>query len=160
MSLNTQFYLLIHTILYGVFIGLTFDTTSQFVQKVKRKITVDLIIILYWVLQLPIAIWYFHQVNNGKFQSYLIIFVFVGGVLYIKLIRKNYLKNLKILLKNVKVIVKWAKKALNLLILTPLLFIFRIIFDIIVLPKKILLCFIKKTDDEEDEKEFESGGPV
>ena len=137
MSLNIQFHLLIHTILYGIFLGLCFDTFDTFSQRVKKKICRDIIIILYWAIQLPLVVLFFHRVNQGEFQSYLLIFVLLGGLVYYKIFRKKYAKDLKTLIKVCRNVYMGIKKVLNLLIFKPIVFIFRVIFDIIVLPKKI-----------------------
>jgi len=157
MSLNVQFHLLIHTILYGVFLGLSFDTLNLGLQRIKKRIFSDLLIVLYWGAQLPLVVWFFHQVNHGQFQTYLVIFVLIGGWLYYKLLQKKYHQDLKILLKHLKVGYKGVKKAINVLILSPLLFIFRIVFDIMVLPKRFFVRIWPKKAVDEDEKEHTIG---
>jgi len=148
MSLNIQFYLLIHTILYGIFLGLCFDTLDTCVQQIKRKIYRDVVIMVYWTVQLPFAVLFFHRVNRGEFQSYLLIFVLLGGLIYFKVFRKKYLEELKTLIKVCLQVYKWIKKVVNVSILVPILFIFRVISDIIGLPKKF---FRKKRSDKDKE---------
>jgi len=137
MSLNIQFYLLIHTILYGVFLGLSFDTLDMCCQRMKTRICRGILIIFYWAMQPPLAVLFFHRVNRGEFQSYLLIFVLLGGLVYFKFFKKKYSKDLKTLVKVCHKLCNWIKKLLSLLIFKPIAFIFRVIFDIIVLPKKI-----------------------
>jgi len=154
MSLNIQFYLLTHTILYGIFLGLCFDTLDMFSQRVKKKICRDALIILYWSMQLPLAVLFFHRINRGEFQSYLLIFVLLGGLVYFKIFKKKYIKEMKTLIEVCLQVYQWIKKVLNILIFKPILFIFRIIFDIIVLPKKF---FRKKQSDTDQEKSQQDG---
>jgi len=154
MSLNIQFYLLIHTILYGIFLGLCFDTFDLFSQRVKSKISRDALIILYWGMQLPLAVLFFHRVNRGEFQSYLLIFVLLGGLIYFKIFKKKYIKDLKKLIEICNQVYKCIKKVLNVLIFKPIAFIFRIIFDIMVLPKKF---FRKKCFNENKERHQKDG---
>ena len=156
MSLNVQFYLLIHTILYGIFLGLCFDTFDIFSQRVKRKISRDILIILYWGGQLPLAVLFFHRVNRGEFQSYLLVFVLLGGLIYFKILKKKYLENLKTLLEICYQVYNWIKKVLNVLIFKPIVFIFKIIFDIIVVPKR----FLEKKWFKADEKRQRQDGEV
>lgn len=146
MSLDIQFYLLIHTILYGIFLGLSFDTIDLIVKQLKRKIVHDLLIILYWTTQLPLAVLFFHQVNQGEFQSYLLIFVLLGGGMYFKCIQKKYIKEFKMLLKIARHVYIGIKKVLNVIIFMPILFIFRFLFDIMDAPRKI---FRKKRFDKD-----------
>jgi len=154
MSLNVQFYLLVHTILYGVFLGLTFDSLNLGIQRIKKRLLSDFLIVLYWLVQLPLAIWFFHKVNHGQFQTYLLIFALLGGLIYYKMLQKKYHQDLKILLKHTKLLYKGIKKVTNIIIFSPLLFIFRIIFDIIVLPKKFFMRIRFRKVTHEDEKEY------
>ena len=156
MSLNIQIYLLIHTILYGVFLGLCFDTLELLGARVKKKLCQDFLIILYWAMQIPLTVLFFHHVNRGEFQSYLFIFVLLGGLGYFKFFRNKYLKDLKTLLEVCFQMYKCIKKVLNVLIFKPIVFIFKIIFDIMVIPKKI---FRKKQSDE-SKKGFKQGVKV
>jgi len=156
MSLDIQFHLLIHTILYGSFLGLSFDTTALIIGRVKKKLIRDLFIILYWTMQLPLAVLFFHRVNQGEFQSYLLIFVLLGGGIYFKFFQKKYIQEFKILLKMCHGVYKGIKKVLNVLIFTPIVFIFRFVFDIMNIPRKI---FRKKRFDE-DEVRIEQNGEV
>ena len=117
MSLDVQFHLLIHTILYGVFLGLTFDSLNLGVGRVKKRLLSDILIVLYWMVQLPLAIWFFHKVNHGQFQTYLLIFVLFGGLIYYKGLQKKYHQDLKLLLKHVKLVCRGIKKVANVLIL-------------------------------------------
>ena len=156
MSLNIQFNLLIHTILYGVFLGLCFDTLDMFSQRVKKKICRDIIIILYWAMQLPLVVLFFHRVNRGEFQSYLLIFVLLGGLIYFKIFQKKYTKDLNTLIKVCQNVYMWIKKVLNLLIFKPIVFIFRVIFDIIVLPKK----FFRKKRSADNKKGSAQDGEI
>jgi len=164
MSLNIQFYLLIHTILYGAFIGLTFDTLNLAVKKVKRRLGRDFLIVLYWILQLPIAVLFFHRVNKGEFQSFLIIFVLLGGLLYFKIFQTKYVQDLKKLTEICFQVSRWVKKILNVVFFKPILFIFRLIFDIIRLPKNLLKKVFKKffrkkrSDAEDDEGNMHDDG--
>jgi len=156
MSLNVQFNLLIHTILYGIFLGLCLDALNLFVQRMKKKICRDILMILFWGAQLPLAVLFFHRINRGEFQSYLLIFVLLGGWIYFKIFQKKYIEELKILIKACFEVYTGVKKALNVLIFVPLLFIFRAIFDIIVLPKK----FFRNKRSDGDEKRLKQDGKV
>jgi len=151
MSLNVQFYLLIHTILYGIFLGICFDTLETVSTLINKKIYRSGLLILHWVVQIPTIIIFFHRVNHGVLQSYLIVFIFLGSWLYFKTCRQQYTKNLKTLLKVGDQTHKTIKKVLNILIFKPIVFIFARIFDIMTIPKKF---FRKKTIKQQDHEEF------
>jgi spore cortex biosynthesis protein YabQ len=156
MSLDRQFYLFIHTILYGVFLGLSFDTFELFCQWVKKKIIRDILIILFWAMQLPLAVLLFHRVNRGEFQSYLLIFVLLGGWIYFKILKKKYIQDLKTLIQVCHQVYKWIKKVLNVLFFKPIAFIFRIVFDIINIPKK----FFRKKRSGKDKERLQQDGAI
>lgn len=149
MSLNSQFYLLIHTILYGMFLGLMFDTLSMVVIRLKKKIISDILIVIYWALQIPLAVLYFHRINQGQFQSYLVIFVLLGGWVYFKFLRRNHLERLREFKAACLQTYKFLKKLLNIIFFKPLAFIFMFISAIIVMPRKF---FRKKRTDDRDEE--------
>ena len=154
MSLTVQFYLLTHTILYGIFVGLCFDTFDMFIRQLKQRICRHALIILYWSIQLPLAILFFHRINRGEFQSYLLFFVLLGGLIYFKLFKKKYMKELKTLIEMCYKVCKCIKNVLNILIFKPILFIFRLIFDIMVLPKKF---FGNRQQDKSQERDLQNG---
>ncbi|MCL1989766.1 MAG: spore cortex biosynthesis protein YabQ [Defluviitaleaceae bacterium] len=154
MSLNNQLHLLIHTLLYGIFLGLCFDTFNLVLGHFAKKTCHNILFILYWVIQLPLAILFFHRVNRGEFQSYLLVFALLGGGLYFKIFQKAYMKELKMLLKMCRHLLIGIRKVLNVLIFTPIAFIFKVIFDIIVIPKKI---FRKKRSDEDEARHWQDG---
>ena len=145
MSLNSQINLLIHTILYGIFLGLMFDTLSMAVTRLKKKFISDILIVIYWAMQIPLAVLYYHRINQGEFQSYLLIFVLLGGLVYFKILRLNYLERLRELKEVCCQIYKFVKKLLNVIFFKPLAFIFKLISAIIVIPKKF---FRKKRPDD------------
>lgn len=145
MSLNNQFYLLIHTILYGIFLGLMFDTLSMLLVRFKKKIIRDILVVIYWALQIPLAVLYFHRINQGEFQSYLLIFVLLGGLVYFKTLRHDYLERLCEFKEVCGQIYKFVKKLLNVIFFRPLAFIFKFISAIIVIPRKFFRK--KRTDD-------------
>ena len=150
MSLNSQFYLLIHTILYGIFLGLMFDTLSLLLMRVKKRVIRDVLIVIYWALQIPLAVLYFHRINQGEFQSYLVIFVLLGGWIYFKTLHHNYLERLREFKEVCNKIYKLIKKLLNVIFFKPLVFIFKFISAIIAIPRKLFRK--KRTDDDCDEE--------
>lgn len=151
MSLTRQFYLLIHTILYGLFLGLTFDPLSMGVRRFKKKFIRSFLMVMYWVLQVPLAVLYFHRMNQGEFQGYLLIFTLLGGVVYFKLVRPDYLKRLRELKDVYCQMDKFVKKLLNILFFKPAVFLFKFISAIIVIPRK----FFRKKRMDDCNKELE-----
>ena len=150
MILNNQFYLFIHTVLYGIFLGLLFDTLSIVLKRVNQKFIRDLLMVIYWVLQIPFAFAFFHQISQGELQSYLVVFLLLGGLIYFKGLRYDYVLRLREFKVVCHQIDKFIKKVLNVLIFRPLAFIFKLISAIIVIPKR----FFKKIRTNSDNKEL------
>ncbi|MCL2560539.1 MAG: hypothetical protein FWE07_08640 [Turicibacter sp.] len=149
MSLNDQFYLLIHTVLYGFFLGLLFDSLNLAITRFKKRVLRDISMVVFWVLQFPFAILYFHRISQGNFQSYLIIFVLLGGWLYFKTLSAVYFSQLRELKKRFMHVYRFIEKLINVLIFKPLLFIFKFFSAIILLPR---ILFKKQESDDSHEE--------
>ena len=89
--LTGHFHLLIHTILYGIFLGLFFDTIQLCCRRLKKIPLKRSIFTLFWLAQIPMILLYFYHISHGVFQSYLIIFIFFGAFLYFKFLQVLYL---------------------------------------------------------------------
>lgn len=138
MSLNTQFILMIHVILYGLFIGITLDCVSLVKSNILNPIVQMTMIVLYWIIQLPLTFIYIYNVNEGIFHLYILIFLFVGIVIYYKLLRQILHKDLEMLGESLFSIAIVLKKMFNILVISPLMFIYKLVSDIIKLLLRIL----------------------
>ena len=58
---------MIHAILYGIFIGITFDCVTIVKNQLFNKIVQIAWIILYWTIQIPLTFIYIYNVNEGIF---------------------------------------------------------------------------------------------
>jgi len=150
MSLNTQFYLLTHTLLYGIFLGICLDSVDLFLRNVKNRIFIKIILILHWLMQFMLAMLFFHRVSHGQFHSYLLLIVLLGTWIYFKLLKKKYLKELEILMNFASHLLNGIKKLINVIIFTPILFIFNVISDIIVIPKSFFRKLLFKEMTKQD----------
>ena len=138
MSLNTQFILMIHVILYGIFIGITFDCVSLIKHNILNPIVQMAVIVLYWIVQLPLTFIYIYNVNEGIFHLYILLFLFVGAVIYYKFMRQILHKDLEKLGESLFSIAIVFKKMVIILVISPLMFIYKFVSDIIKLLIKIL----------------------
>ena len=136
MSLETQVYLLVHTILYGMFIGISFDTMEIFRRQISIGFLRNLMLVIFWILQMPLIVVYFFQISGGMFQTYLVIFLMLGAYVYFKCLRNTYLKKLDELGECLENIETFLIRLLNALF-RPMVFIFRLVSGIIGVPRKI-----------------------
>jgi len=130
MSLAIQFYLLIHMVLYGAFVGITFDCITTLKDDLKNKYLKIAVMILYWIAQIPLVYIYTYNVNDGIFHFYIIIFLIIGALSYFKFMKKRFHQELELLGENIYIIMRIFKKLLNILVISPIRFIYKIISDI------------------------------
>ena len=70
MSLSVQFQFMIHVLLYGIFIGVTLDFVCIVKEIFFSYYMQWVIIILYWLIQVPLTFVYIYNVNEGNFTHY------------------------------------------------------------------------------------------
>lgn len=124
INLSGQFYLLIHTLLYGAYLALMADLIQISLKRIKKTLLRQLLIGLFLAFQLPLILLYFHQVNRGVFQGYLLVFIFVGSLFYRTFLRRTFLKQLAEVVDVSRHIYMILRKSLTALILRPLAFTF------------------------------------
>lgn len=138
MSLNTQFTLMIHAILYGIFIGITFDCVMIVKNQLFNQIVKIALIALYWIVQLPLTFIYIYNVNEGIFHMYILIFLALGIVLYYKFMRQNLHHDLEMLGESLFIVAKFTKKMVIILVISPIMFIYKLVSDIMIVFLRIL----------------------
>ena len=138
MSLNTQFALMIHAILYGIFIGITFDCVTIVKNQLFNKIVQIAWIILYWTIQIPLTFIYIYNVNEGIFHLYILLFLALGVILYYKFMRQNLHHDLELLGESLFIVAKFIKKLVIILFISPIMFIYKLVSDIIIVFLRIL----------------------
>ncbi len=80
ISLETQYSLLINSVIFGAYLGITYDMLRFFrKQNYWFKVITD---ILFWVTQSAIASLFFYNISYGIIPIYLFIMFFVGFVIY------------------------------------------------------------------------------
>lgn len=138
MSLNTQFILMIHAILYGVFIGITFDCVTIVKNQLFNQIVQIALIVLYWIVQIPLTFVYIYNVNEGIFHLYILLFLALGAILYYKFMRQNLHHDLEMLGESLFIVAKFIKKMVIILVISPIMFIYKLVSDIIIVFLRIL----------------------
>ncbi|HAX72050.1 MAG TPA: spore cortex biosynthesis protein YabQ [Firmicutes bacterium] len=139
MSLNIQFQLMIHMFVYGLFVGITYDCFRMLKEGFKSEIVGLCILLIYWAIQFPLAFIYIYKVNEGIFHLYILIFLFLGAWCYFKYLRQNLRQDLENLGISLFAIANFIKKFINIVVISPLLFIYKLVSDIMLL----ILRFLK-----------------
>ena len=130
MSLTIQFYLLIHMFIYGAFVGITFDCATTLKNDLKNKYLKIALMIFYWIAQIPLIYIYLYNVNDGVFHFYIIAFIILGALGYFKFMKEKFYQELEVLGENIFIIMDFIKKLLNIVVISPIRFIYKIISDI------------------------------
>jgi len=125
-------------LLYGAFIGITFDCTSTLKRDLTNKYYQIAVIIFYWIMNIPLIYIYIYNVNDGIFHVYIILFIIMGAIIYFKWMKPRFYHDLELLGKNIYISLSFIKKILNILVISPILFIYKLFSDIIIGILKIL----------------------
>ena len=138
MSLSVQFQFMIHVLLYGIFIGVTLDFVCIVKEIFFSYYMQWVIIILYWLIQVPLTFVYIYNVNEGIFHLYILIFLIVGAIIYFKFLKQPLHRDLEMLGESLFTIAHFIKKVVNILVISPIMFIYKLVSDIIIVFLRIL----------------------
>jgi len=131
MNLSTQVDLFIHMILYGAFIGITYDGVNIITDDMRHKANRIITMTIYWAILVPLTYLYLYNVNEGIMHLFVFASLFIGNTLYFKLLKQHFRKDLEMLGKNIFLILNVTKKVTNFLIISPILFLYGLISGII-----------------------------
>ena len=141
MSLAVQFELMIYAIIYGVFIAITYDSV-QLLKPVALSQAFSIgIDCCFWLIHIPLTLLYLSNVNDGVFHLYILIFFILGMVSYFILLQYKFRQDLEKLGECLFIVGRFIYKILNLLVISPILFIYKLLSDII----NMFLRFLKFT---------------
>jgi len=138
MSLAIQFQLMIHTLLYGIFIGVTLDFVCIVKESFFNYHMQWIVIILYWLIQVPLTFVYIYNVNEGIFHLYILLFLIVGAIIYFKFLKHPLHRDLEMLGESLFKVAYFLEKVVNILVISPIMFIYKLVSDIIKLFLRIL----------------------
>ena len=138
MSLQVQFQLMIHVLLYGIFIGITLDFVFIVKEIFFNHYMQWAVVILYWLIQVPLTFVYIYNVNEGIFHLYILIFLIVGAIIYFKFLKQPLHHYIEILGESLFTVSNFIKKVVNILVISPIMFIYKLVSDIIMLFLRIL----------------------
>ncbi|MDO5794825.1 MAG: spore cortex biosynthesis protein YabQ [Turicibacter sp.] len=129
---------MIHVLLYGIFIGITLDFVFIVKEIFFNHYMQWAVVILYWLIQVPLTFVYIYNVNEGIFHLYILIFLIVGAIIYFKFLKQPLHHDLEILGESLFTVSNFIKKVVNILVISPIMFIYKLVSDIIMLFLRIL----------------------
>ncbi|MDO4924597.1 MAG: spore cortex biosynthesis protein YabQ [Turicibacter sp.] len=129
---------MIHVLLYGIFIGITLDFIFIVKEIFFNHYMQWAVVILYWLIQVPLTFVYIYNVNEGIFHLYILIFLIVGAIIYFKFLKQPLHHDLEILGESLFTVSNFIKKVVNILVISPIMFIYKLVSDIIMLFLRIL----------------------
>ena len=130
---------MIHTLLYGIFIGVTLDFVCIVKESFFNSYMQWVVIILYWLIQVPLTFVYIYNVNEGIFHLYILLFLIVGAIIYFKLLKYPLHRDLEMLGESLFKVAYFLEKVVNILVFSPIMFIYKLVSDIIKLFLRILM---------------------
>ena len=147
--IETQFYLFVHLLLYGACMAQLFDTFLFFIKKCRHTVIKYFCFVLFWLSQLILLLLYLYVVSGGQTQSYLVVILFIGAMLYRFFLRHAYRKALRQFTNASTKIIKFSKRKIETFILKPIDFLFKKIFVIL----KSIASIFKNDHEEKNQNE-------
>src|SRR5690606_14067160 len=93
MNLTTQFYTMIAMIGMGSYFGAALETYSRFFRrKRKRRWTVVVNDILFWIVQSLLLFYVLYNVNYGEIRFYIFLAILCGYAFYQSLLKNLYIR--------------------------------------------------------------------
>ncbi len=93
MNLTTQFYTMIAMIGMGSYFGAALETYSRFFRrKRKRRWTVAINDVLFWIVQVLLLFYVLYIVNFGEIRFYIFLALLCGYAFYQSLLKNLYIR--------------------------------------------------------------------
>lgn len=134
--LKEEIYIIIYLVAYGIYLISTYDVILFSINKTKWSTIIKVIIeVLYCIIQLIITYFFSYKLATGYIPIYFIVFLIIGFVIYIYLLRKSLIKTLSFYDQNINPFLLTILK--TILIPFELITLFKCIFKKIIKKKKL-----------------------
>ncbi|RSK25495.1 spore cortex biosynthesis protein YabQ [Bacillus sp. HMF5848] len=144
MSLTTQFFTMIAMVGMGGWFGAALDTYSRFLKRPTRaKWIVFINDILFWFAQGLIIFYVLLLVNEGELRLYIFIALLCGYAAYQSLLKKIYNNFLELLIETIIRIYLFVKRIIQIFVVYPVQWIWRLIVSICVGLVGLCIAFLK-----------------
>ncbi|PKG22484.1 spore cortex biosynthesis protein YabQ [Niallia nealsonii] len=99
MTLSVQFMTMLAMIGMGLFFGISLETYQYFLKRpVRKRLIVFFHDLLFWIFQALLLFYVLFLVNQGEVRIYIILALFLGFAIYQALLKKVYLRLLKLVI--------------------------------------------------------------
>lgn len=133
MSLSIQFLSLATMVVVGVYLGCMFDTLDRFSFHWKdRRIFAYLIEISFWLMQSLLLFYLLLLVNQGEVRFSYLIAVFLGFMIYQRIVAQWYKRVLEVIIRIVTAFYRFFYRAVEVLIVYPLRWTFHVLLALVI----------------------------
>ncbi|WP_227872186.1 spore cortex biosynthesis protein YabQ [Paenibacillus albus] len=136
MSLSIQWLTMMTMLLSGIGMGIVFDGYRVVSDELKiNRLWIPVLDLLYWIAATIIVFQVLSSSNEGEVRAYVFLGLFIGICLYYWLFSKITMKIVHVLIGTVRAIVHFVIRAFILLVIKPLLLLYRI--------SRVILAFLR-----------------
>lgn len=127
-------------IIGGFYLGMAHDTYRRFAPYWKEKtFFVYLFEISFWLSQTGILFFLLYKVNAGELRLYIFAACLLGFSIYQVVAANIYKKVLEFVIRIIVAIYRWCRKVIQVLLITPLKWIFHIILTLILFSGQVVI---------------------
>lgn len=131
MTLHVQFLTMLMMILGGFYLGVALDTFRRFSWHWKHNVFLKYFLeICFWLSQSLILFYFLYHVNAGELRLYIFLSCLLGFAAYKALAASFYKQLLEIFIRILRGIYHLFERIVQLLIISPIKWIFRVIFSV------------------------------
>ncbi|HLR74797.1 MAG TPA: spore cortex biosynthesis protein YabQ [Virgibacillus sp.] len=140
MTLDVQLITMLSMIIGGFYLGMAHDTYRRFAPYWKEKtFFVYLFEISFWLSQTGILFFLLYKVNAGELRLYIFAACLLGFSIYQVVAANIYKKVLEFVIRIIVAIYRWCRKVIQVLLITPLKWIFHIILTLILFSGQVVI---------------------
>lgn len=136
MSLSVQWLTMATMLLSGIGMGIVFDGYRVVSDELKiSRLWIPVLDLLYWIAATIVVFQVLSSSNEGEVRVYVFLGLLIGICLYYWLFSKITMKLTHILIGTVRAIIHFVIRAFMLLVIKPLLLLYRI--------SRVILAFLR-----------------
>ncbi|SFT28495.1 spore cortex biosynthesis protein YabQ [Paenibacillus sp. BC26] len=136
MSLTVQWWTMITMLLSGIGMGVVFDGYRVVSDELRiSRLWIPIFDLLYWIAATLVVFQVLSASNEGEVRAYVFIGLLLGIGCYYWLFSKITMQLVHVLIRTVRAVIKFVIRAFDLLIIRPLLLLYRI--------GKLLFAFLR-----------------
>ncbi|MFZ3579240.1 spore cortex biosynthesis protein YabQ [Virgibacillus sp. DJP39] len=143
MILSIQFMTMLAMVLGGFYLGIALDTFRRASPHWKNSLfLIYFMEIGFWFSQTLLLFYILYRVNAGELRFYVFVAVLLGFAVYQALAAAAYKKLLEHLIQFTLSVYHFLAKLINMLLITPIIFIFTLLFSAIAYTIQVLFIVL------------------